>query len=998
MRPLPMLSAVTALALAACTTDLAPEDVARTAGHAPLAAPSHQKAKLLRTSERIPNQYVVVLREDTPDVAAAARAQAKAAGAQVGRLYTHALRGYVLRGSEAAAQRLLDDPRVKYVEEDGVVHLDAIQPGATWGIDRIDQRFMPLDGNYVYNATGAGVNAYIIDTGIRITHAEIGGRAAVGFDAVGDGQNGNDCHGHGTHVSGTVGGATYGVAKQVNLFAVRVLDCGGSGTFSGVIAGIDWVTANRVLPAVANMSLGGGAYQAVDDAVTNSVASGVVYAIAAGNSTSDACNFSPARTPAALTVGATDGTDSRAYYSNYGTCLDIFAPGSGVTSAWNTSDTATNTISGTSMATPHVTGAAALYLGANPAATPADVAAALTANATPDAVLNPGLGSPNLMLFSAFINGGGGGGDTTPPTVALTAPADGSTVQGSVTITADASDDTAVSLVAFYVDGALLGSSNAGPYQKVWDASMVSNGAHTLGVRAYDASGNASPTATVTVTVNNPGLAAYDPILRAPKCDVTGPACDTSTLVNGRALLGPELHAPNAINDSCADGSLGSYHSDESLDRIRVHTLDGSDMAPGKTVQIDVTAWAWSSGASDALDLYYAADANTPAWTYLTTIVPPGGGQRVMSAQYTLPEGPLQAVRGNFRFLGSPGPCTTGTYDDRDDLVFAVGPPVPGPHVAFSAACTGLTCTFTDASTDNGGTITGWSWSFGDGSNASSQNASHTFAAPGTYTVSLAASDDQGLSATRSSSVTVTARPPVASFTFSCAGPSCSFTDGSASADGAITAWSWSFGDGSGSSAQSPSHAYAATGSYIATLVVTDSFGQTATRSQGLAVTIPPPVASFSVSCPTPLSCAFTDTSTTQYGTITSWSWSFGDGSGSSAQNPSHAFTYGGSYTATLTVTNSSGLSATTSGTYTVNPPVITLSAVGSRIKGQRTVDLSWSGAISATVVVYRGNTLILTTANDGAERTTVSSNGTYWYRVCQPGNYYCSDPASVTF
>ena len=253
------------------------------------------------------------------------------------------------------------------------------------------------------------MRAYIVDTGIRTAHTEFGGRASVGYDAVGDGQNGNDCNGHGTHVAGTVGGATYGVAKAVQLVAVRVLNCQGSGTNAGVIAGVDWVTANAIKPAVANMSLGGGAYAPLDTAVRNSIASGVTYALAAGNSNANACNSSPSRVTEALVVGASTRTDARASFSNYGTCLDLFAPGQDITSAWNTSNTATNTISGTSMAAPHVAGAAALYLATNTTASPAAVQSAIITASTPNVIGNPGTGSPNRLLYT-------GTGGTTPPT------------------------------------------------------------------------------------------------------------------------------------------------------------------------------------------------------------------------------------------------------------------------------------------------------------------------------------------------------------------------------------------------------------------------------------------------------------------------------------------------------------------------------------------------------------------------------------------------------
>jgi len=322
------------------------------------------------------------------------------AGVRLQRVYTAALKGLAASLSDAQVSALRADPRVAYLEADQVMEASTTQNNATWGLDRIDRRNLPLNGTYTYTATGAGVNAYIIDTGIRTSHSDFGGRARVGYDAIGG--NGQDCNGHGTHVAGTVGGSTYGVAKGVTLYAVRVLDCSGSGSTSGVIAGVDWVTRNHVKPAVANMSLGGGASTALDTAVNNSISAGVTYAIAAGNSNRDACKYSPARVSAAITVGATTSSDVRASYSNYGSCVDLFAPGSSITSDWYTSDTATNTISGTSMATPHVAGVAALYLQGNPGASPAAVQNALVSNATAGVLSSVGRNSPNLLLFTNY--------------------------------------------------------------------------------------------------------------------------------------------------------------------------------------------------------------------------------------------------------------------------------------------------------------------------------------------------------------------------------------------------------------------------------------------------------------------------------------------------------------------------------------------------------------------------------------------------------------------
>jgi subtilisin family serine protease len=351
---------------------------------------------------KIAGHYVVVLDDNASEAGLrSATATATAAGGTIGFTYHAALKGFSASLSSAALSAVRSAAGVKYVEADGRVHLTKKQTNPpSWGLDRVDQRSLPLDHKYKYpGSAGAGVTAYGIDTGMRFTHTDFGGRASSGFDAV-DGGSADDCNGHGTHTAGTMGGSTYGVAKKVTLVAVRVLDCGGSGTWAGVIAGIDWVTDNHSGPSVANMSLGGGHMQSVDDAVTASINSGVVYAVSAGNNATDACSQSPASTPLAITVGATEINDARASYSNYGTCLDLFGPGSSITSDWNSSDTATNTISGTSMATPHVAGTAALYLSLHPSASPQQVRDAIVNNATDGKVTNPGTGSPNKLLYS----------------------------------------------------------------------------------------------------------------------------------------------------------------------------------------------------------------------------------------------------------------------------------------------------------------------------------------------------------------------------------------------------------------------------------------------------------------------------------------------------------------------------------------------------------------------------------------------------------------------
>jgi len=366
-------------------------------------------------SEPIPGQYIVVLHEEAVSVKSDAAIRSIATSmlgksADLRYTYTTALQGFTAAGvSEKQAETLSSDSRVKFVEQDRTVHAYATQSGATWGLDRVDAR-SGTDGDYNYTATGAGVNAYIIDTGILPTHNDFGSRASTFYDAFNDGQNGVDCDGHGTHVAGTVGGSEYGVAKDVTLYGVRVLDCSGGGTLSSVTNGADYVAQNHTKPAVANMSLGGGASSTIDNAVQGMINAGVTTVVAAGNSDTDACNQSPARVADAITVGSTTSSDSRSSFSNYGSCVDIFAPGSNITSAWYTSNSATNTISGTSMASPHVAGGAALFLEDNPGASPSQVTNALTSTATQGAISGVN-GSPNLLLYSLLTSDGSGGGD-----------------------------------------------------------------------------------------------------------------------------------------------------------------------------------------------------------------------------------------------------------------------------------------------------------------------------------------------------------------------------------------------------------------------------------------------------------------------------------------------------------------------------------------------------------------------------------------------------------
>ena len=752
MRKHHLLVALTGV-LAACVDGSTPVPTSAPRALSPQPATSFARAS---GGDPIPGEYIVRFRDAEPDVDGRVRSLSSRIDGSVERTYRSAIKGiYVRKMSAAAAAALRNDPNVVSVEQNMTVSLSATQTGATWGLDRVDQRALPLNTTYSYSGDGSGVTVYIIDTGINYTHNEYNGRASFGVDEIVPSTNGQDCNGHGSHVSGTVGGTTYGVAKNVKLVAVRVLDCSGNGTTATVIAGVEWVTAHRTLPAAANVSLGGSFSSTVNAAVTNSIASGVVYGVAAGNSGGNACNESPSSTPNAITVGATNINDGWASFSNFGSCVDINAPGVSITSAWIGSNSTTNTISGTSMATPHVVGAAALYLQANPTATPAQVASALTTNATPSKITNIGTGTPNLLLYTGFLV-------AAPPVARFTQSC------AALGCSFDASTSTALAGASY---DWTFGDNTTGT-GKTASHTYASSGTYSVKLTVTDANGSNSVTKQVVVS----SASNQAPVARfTVTCPTTKCAFDARTSTDDVGIVTYAWNWGNGRSESHSGATANNTFASPGVYNVTLTVTDGGGLTGAVTQSVTVPT---PTGGNQAPSATISAPASGTSVTQGSTVSFSGSGSDQEDGALTGASLVWTSSRDGQIGTGtsfstsalsvgthtitltstdSQGAHGTATITLTVTSVAGNQPPV----AAFSYSCVGLSlphqCAFdASGSTDDVG-VTSYTWDWGNGRTETrlGTSAKNTWTAAGTYTVTLTVKDGAGLTGTISKSVVV---------------------------------------------------------------------------------------------------------------------------------------------------------------------------------------------------------------------------------------------------
>ncbi len=937
-----------ALALAACGDGrgpAAPDASVANLGVVNVGGPGSQAGAV------IPDKYIVVFRSNVLRSSDATRTFSATVDAKVTHRYDHALKGVAVSLTPNELATMQKNPNVEYIEPDRIVSAITTQTGAPWGLDRIDQAALPLSGAYTYTADGSGVTVYIIDTGINYSHNEFGGRAVPGIDEVTLGGGAVDCAGHGSHVSGTVAGTTYGVAKNAHLVGVRVLDCNGNGTTSGVIAGINWVTANRTLPAVANMSLGGGFSAALNTAVTNSIASGITYAVAAGNSSADACLESPSSTPNAITVGATSITDGFASFSNRGTCVDINAPGVSVLSSYIGSNSATAVLSGTSMASPHVAGAAALYLQTNPSATPAQVAAALTANAVNGAITTVPANTINKLLNVSFLIGAP---VNQPPTATITAPANNtSVVQGtSIAFTGTGNDAE---------DGVLTGAS------LTWSSSIggtfgtgtsvttagLALGTHTITLTARDSQG-ATATASITVFVTSSGGGTPPVASFTTTCGFQGKPLNclfdsnASTGTGGIVLRSWNFgngvtRSNNSLKTANLYPSAGTYQVTLTVtDAVgQTNTITKPITVPmptgNQSPTATITAPASGTSVVQGTSITFSGSGSDPedgaltgaslTWTSsINGAIGTGGGfttggLSIGTHTITLTAKDSQGATGSasITVIVSPKPNTPPTASITAPT--SGTSVVQGTSISFAGtgsdvedgALTGASLTW--ASSLNGAIGTGVSFS------TSALNV-------GTHTVTLTSHDSQGATGSASITVIITPKPntpPTATITAPASGTSVvqgtsvSFAGtGSDVEDGALTGasltWTSNLGGAIGTGT-SFSTTTLAVGTHTITLTAQDSQGATGTASITVIVTQPsgtPTVASFTTTCGfqgKPLNCLFDSSLSTGTGGIVLRSYNFGNGvtRSNNSLRTANLYPSAGTWQVTLTVQDAAG-------------------------------------------------------------------------------------------